>query len=139
GQRAVHQAVFLRAAVGAVAQAQGHVVAHVEPREQQRLLEDDAHVSPVLAGRDLYRAFVQLIEAGDDAEQRALAAPAGAEEDHALAVLDLQVQVLEDRELLSTGAEATGAAGYAERASSHVSCTSVGACTGRNAASRSRR
>src|SRR5690606_35980082 len=97
-------------------------------------LEDDAHVSAVLARRDLHGALVQLVEASDDAQQRALAAAAGAEEHHDLAVLDLQVQVLEDRELLSTGPEAARAAGYAERASSHWSCTSVGACTGRNAA-----
>src|SRR5690606_1941996 len=133
-QRPVDQSLLLRAPVCPVPQTEGDVLADGEPWQQEGLLEHDAHVPPGLAGSHLHGAFIEIVESGDHSQQCALAAAARPEEDEHLAVTDLEVEALEDGELLATRAEAACAAGYAERDSSHWSCTSVGACTGRNAA-----
>jgi hypothetical protein len=59
-----------------------------------KLLEDDR-----AALRDLERAAVDPVEAGQRAQQRGLAAAALAEQGHELAPLDLEVEAVEHRAL----------------------------------------
>src|SRR5690606_39258089 len=107
--------LLLGVAVRAVAETERDVVTHVEPRQEQRLLEDDAHAALAVAGvvpRQFHLALVELIEARDHAEQRALTAAAGAQEHEDFALLDFQVESLKDRELVSTAPKAARAPGY---------------------------
>ena len=125
--------------IGRIAQAQRDILGHGQPWQQQRLLEDDPDVTAMGAGGNVHTTGVERVEPRDDPQQRALAAAAGTEEHEQLAFLNGQVEVLEDRELATPVAHATGGAAQTEWDSSHRNCTSVGACTGRNAASRRRR
>jgi hypothetical protein len=83
-------------------QPEGHVVAQVEPRVEPRLLEDH---DPVGA-RAPHRPAIEddgtrghRFEAGDQPQQRRLAAAARAQRGDELALLELQVHALEDRPL----------------------------------------
>ena len=92
------QLVGARALLGArqllAAQRELDVAARAQPGEQRVLLEDDAAVAArPLHGPavDLHDPRARLRQAGDDREQRALAAARGADERHELVLGDLQV------------------------------------------------
>ena len=77
---------------------QHHVLEHVPPRQQHRRLEDDADVAARSVDRPLPQPHVAgraPEDAGEDLEQRALAAPARADDGHELAVADVEAHVLE--------------------------------------------
>ena len=90
------------------------VLAHVEEWEERIVLPDQPgaalvhrHVADVVAAQQ-QRAFVRPLEAGDDPEQRRLAAAARAHDRDELAALDVDVDPL-DRD---HGAEAFGNAAH---------------------------
>ena len=81
-------------AQAALAQAEAHVVEHRQPREQRVALE---HHAAVGAGRldapavEQHLAGGRPVEAGDDAQQRALAAARRAEDGDEVVLGDLEV------------------------------------------------
>ena len=109
-EHGVDFAVDLLARLARDAQAEGDVVADAQVREQRVVLEhgvDAAHVrrqARDVAPVEEDAAGVRLLEAGEDAQQRRLAAAAGAEQGVELAALDLQARVVDGRE----AAEALG-------------------------------
>src|SRR5581483_2130448 len=88
---------------------------------------------------ELNTPLAQWLEAGERAQEGRLPAAGGAEQDEDLPLLQRQVHMLEDGVPAAVALIALCTAGQAERESSHRSSPSVGACMGRNAASRSRR
>jgi hypothetical protein len=88
------------AAFGArqVAEPEGHVLADREPGHQPRLLEhepDLARGAAHLAARDADGAARRPLQAGDEAEQGALAAARGAHDGHDLASADVEADARE--------------------------------------------
>jgi hypothetical protein len=99
-----HARLGLRFRRAAIHQPIGHVVGHRQVGEQRVALEHDAVVAlGRRQARDVARVLPHLagalhLEAGDDAQQRRLAAARGAEEADELAAGDAQVDVLQRRE-----------------------------------------
>ena len=77
------------------------VAAHGEPREERGLLEHQAGA----LGAHVDAARRGLVEAGDEVEQRALAAARRAEQAHELALLDVEGDAFERDDALAAGAE----------------------------------
>ena len=100
-QRLGHAPVALGALDLGDAQAERHVVGDVEVRKQRRPLEDHVERAPV--GQDprdvgiaeQHAAHRGPLEAGDDAQQRRLAAARGPEHRHELALPEGQADVVE--------------------------------------------
>ncbi len=89
-----------------VAHGKGQVVADVQPRQQRRLLEDDAD----LVARTVHRAAVDADLAvgrshqpGEDAQQRGLAAARGAEHGDELVAADVETGVVQRHHLAAIG------------------------------------
>jgi hypothetical protein len=92
-------------------QPEHHVVEHVEPREERRLLEHDHAVGAgrahgLLAHQDA--SLVGALEARDEVEQRALAATGGSDQAHELALFHVERDVIERMDLAAAPAEALG-------------------------------
>ena len=77
------------------------VAAHREPREQRGLLEHQ----PGAVGPHVDLARRRLVEAGDEVEQRALAAARRAEQADELARRDVEGHAFERDDVLAAGAE----------------------------------
>ena len=84
----------------AQAERQLDVALHVQPREQRGLLEHERRVADALDG-----AGGGAVEAGDEVEQRGLAAARGPEEAHELAAAHGQRDVLEGRDRVTATRE----------------------------------
>jgi hypothetical protein len=97
--RVLHLLVDLLLVHTAKAEREAHVLAHGHVRIQRIVLEDHRDVA-VLRGElvhhiaaDLELAVRDVLEAGDHAQRRRLAAAGGPDKDHELAVLDVEAQV----------------------------------------------
>ena len=91
------------------------VAPHGEPREERGFLEHQAralgpHVDAPRRG---------LVEAGDEIEQRALAASRRAEQAHELALLDVERHTFERDDALAPGAERLGHVGDGDNGARH--------------------
>ena len=97
------------------AQAEGDVLVHVEMREQRVVLEDRVDVASegrrvghvLLAQLD--RARADLLEAGDHAQRRRLAAAGRSEHREELAALDVERQVVDRGDVVEALADALDA------------------------------
>ena len=84
-------------------QPEGDVVVHRQVRVERIALEDHGDVTVARrdvvddAVADLDRAFADRLEARDHAQSRGLAATGRADEDHELAVVDLEIHVVTAR------------------------------------------
>src|SRR5690606_22651274 len=79
---------------------EGDVREHREPRHERVALEDDAALERGpghLAAVHDHRAFARLVEPGEDVEDGRLAAARVADDADELALLEVEVDLLEDR------------------------------------------
>src|SRR5207302_7160763 len=101
-QRLLDPALDLRLGHLADAQPEGHVLEHFVVRKQRVVLEDRVDVA--LVGRqrrhvlvlEQQLAAVGLLEAGDDAQRRGLAAAGGPEEGQELRAADREIDALQN-------------------------------------------
>ena len=103
GEHLAHAAVDLVAGTFLLAQGEGDVLIDRQMGEERVLLEHGVHAAPVrgdlvdpLAEEDDV-ALVGGLEPADQPQERGLAAARGAEQGEELVVVDVQVDVLEDR------------------------------------------
>ena len=76
---------------------------HVEPGKDRIVLEYGAGDRPAIAaGLDFDATCGRVFKPGDDAQQRGFPATAGADQGEELAVADIEVDIVERQELLST-------------------------------------
>src|SRR5690606_1034240 len=149
-QEVVHFPCGPRTPVRCEPRGKGRVLPHRKPREKAGLLKHHADagiraVQPPSLKADL--AAAQRLKARDGLEQRRFAAAAGSHHGENLAPAHLEVDAVEGRDrppvenVILAGASHldhdTPASSY--RASSVLSWTRLGLCTGKNAASRSLR
>ena len=98
-RRLVHALVDLRLLLAAQLEPEGDVVVHAQVRVERVALEDHRDVAVPRrhvvddAVADLDHALGDVLEAGEHAQGRRLAAPRGADEDHELAVVDRDVEL----------------------------------------------
>ena len=79
-------------------QAEGHVLFHRQPGKEAVLLKDHPPIEPRTgdaAATQPHLSAVAVLQAGDDAQQGALAAAAGADDGDELPCPDLQVDLLQ--------------------------------------------
>ena len=97
-RRPLHALAHLRSREPACPQREGEVVEDAHVRVEGVVLEDHRHVALARVERvddpvaDPDLAFADLLEAGGHPQRRRLAAAGGADEDHQLAVGDLEVE-----------------------------------------------
>ena len=107
GQEAVRDLQLLRARQAALAQAEADVVQHRQPGEQRVALEHHAAVGAGAVDAlavEQHLAGGRVVQPGDDAQQRALAAAAGAEDGDEVVLGHVQVGGLQRQRRCRSGA-----------------------------------
>ena len=108
-----HPAIALLLGDARHLQREAHVVGDSHVRVEGVVLEDHRDVAVLgwqvgdIAVTDPHRAGVDLFEAGEHSQRGRLAAARGADEDHELAIADLEIELVDGR-VIGAGVNARG-------------------------------